>query len=288
LLYRPRRRFSSLVRQRRGYANGGAYSLLKERTPIVRQSLLDEARVILRTVGRLMVREKQWRPTALAAHALDEWFRFYATQRLPNERVAGLPDLVLDFTVDPATPVVGGLALLAPASDTYRYATEGIGDVSVTLLEALARPGDVVLDDGAGVGGVSLCAALCVGPSGRVVAVEPDGLPRGLLVQNLARHGVGGRVSVVEAWECEALSPEQVALARIDIERSGASRTLGRFNSQEWTFWHLDERRRSVSPATTSHVRQPSGVVLAVPRSRSAHVTAAIGRLGRSASDELG
>jgi FkbM family methyltransferase len=55
-------------------------------------------------------------------------------------------------------------------------------------LKALCRPGDVVIDVGANVGYMALIAAREVGPTGRVVAIEPSQRSFSLLQVNAARN----------------------------------------------------------------------------------------------------
>jgi FkbM family methyltransferase len=55
-------------------------------------------------------------------------------------------------------------------------------------LKTLCQPGDVVIDVGANVGYMALIAAREVGPTGRVVAIEPGGLSFSLLEINAARN----------------------------------------------------------------------------------------------------
>jgi FkbM family methyltransferase len=55
---------------------------------------------------------------------------------------------------------------------------------------ALARPGQVVFDIGASVGFYTLLAARCVGPSGRVVACEPDPANLRYLEAHVKRNGL--------------------------------------------------------------------------------------------------
>jgi FkbM family methyltransferase len=65
-------------------------------------------------------------------------------------------------------------------------------------LRSLLRPGMTAVDVGGNIGYFALLMAECVGPSGRVVAVEPD--PRNAHVLRLnAEHTRGARIEIVEA-----------------------------------------------------------------------------------------
>lgn len=63
------------------------------------------------------------------------------------------------------------------------------------------KPGDVFLDVGAYIGWFTIQAAKAVGPSGKVVALEPDTYNRGQLEENLALNGLSSCTVVpVAAW----------------------------------------------------------------------------------------
>jgi FkbM family methyltransferase len=66
------------------------------------------------------------------------------------------------------------------------------------FIERLLRPGDVVADVGANAGVYALFLARCVGPSGRVVAFEPERHNLALLRRQLDRNALA-QVEVVEA-----------------------------------------------------------------------------------------
>jgi FkbM family methyltransferase len=55
-------------------------------------------------------------------------------------------------------------------------------------LEELCQPGDVVIDAGANIGYMSLLAARAVGPTGRVIAIEPARRAFSLLAANAERN----------------------------------------------------------------------------------------------------
>ncbi|GHD48200.1 methyltransferase FkbM [Thalassobaculum fulvum] len=81
-----------------------------------------------------------------------------------------------------------------PAADHYiRQAVAVTGEYSgaeIDLYQALLRPGDVALDIGANVGIFSIAMGLAVGPTGRVLAFEPQPSIFPLLQRNLAGHGL--------------------------------------------------------------------------------------------------
>jgi FkbM family methyltransferase len=83
---------------------------------------------------------------------------------------------------------------IASAIPAFGIWQEGLG----TEIKSLLRPAMTAVDVGAGVGYSALLMAECVGPSGRVVAVEPD--PRNAHVLRLnAERTRGARIDVIEA-----------------------------------------------------------------------------------------
>jgi GT2 family glycosyltransferase len=287
LCYRPRTTFRGLLRQRRSYAFGGARFYRKEGIPTPARSVTGEVRSIATTVGRLVVREKQWRVTALTARALEQWFAFEAGRRV------GLPDVLeedderatADFIVAPSTPVVGGLAFRAPRARAYWYATDGDEPFSLGLVDALLRPGDAFVDDGAGVGVFTVSAALRVGRSGRVDSRDTEPGARCMLAANVKRHGVDDRVSIRGVAPLDALpvaaAASQPGLVRIGVEalrRSGESPARARevFATRAWSVWSVDEARRTVKRLVSSSALDSTRSLLAVPRGRDAEVAAAV------------
>lgn len=67
----------------------------------------------------------------------------------------------------------------------------------VELVREAARPGTTVVEAGAHIGYVTLQAARAVGPSGRVVAFEPNPRTLPVLRRNLEANGFDDRVEVV-------------------------------------------------------------------------------------------
>jgi len=80
-----------------------------------------------------------------------------------------------------------------------RVREEGVWEPYETkVLLSLLGPGSVFLDVGANIGYFSLLAAGCVGPSGAVVAVEPDPDNCRLLRDSVVHNGFGPSVELVE------------------------------------------------------------------------------------------
>ena len=97
-----------------------------------------------------------------------------------------------------------------PADDQYiRQAIERTGEYSggeIDLYEAILRPGDVAIDVGANVGIFSIAIGRAVGPSGRVLAFEPQPPIFEFLQRNLATNGlsqVEARRAIVAAADGE-------------------------------------------------------------------------------------
>ena len=58
------------------------------------------------------------------------------------------------------------------------------------LIQHVLRPGDTFVDIGANEGMMTLVAARAVGPSGQVIAFEPNPVPRAILERTLSRNGI--------------------------------------------------------------------------------------------------
>ena len=80
----------------------------------------------------------------------------------------------------------------------YFHGQEYEPEVAGAIIERL-RPGDAFVDVGANVGFFSLLAARLVGPSGVVIAIEPDPTVRPRLEALLAANGVADRIHVETA-----------------------------------------------------------------------------------------
>lgn len=82
------------------------------------------------------------------------------------------------------------------------FATQNWESVEYSSYQAYAkmlRPGDVVFDIGAHIGTYTLIALDLIGPSGRVVAYEPNELTRKYLSQHLSWNGGEDRTIIREA-----------------------------------------------------------------------------------------
>lgn len=129
------------------------------------------------------------------------------------------------------TPLEGGVEHLRHLSQiaegTYEPAT-------LELFGALIEPGATVIDIGAGIGLFTVLAAGLAGPTGRVIAFEPD--PRSLrhLRANVRRAGLAN-VEIVEAaaaashgvaWFYAAAVPSRSTLEEGVFTRSPLDRTV--------------------------------------------------------------
>ena len=72
------------------------------------------------------------------------------------------------------------------------------------LLERIARPGMTVFDIGANIGYYALMELGLIGPSGRMLAIEPSPSNIALLRRNLALNGEGDRITVLEGAVSDA------------------------------------------------------------------------------------
>lgn len=77
-----------------------------------------------------------------------------------------------------------------------RWRTDG-EEAVMRVIRELLKPGDTFVDVGANFGLHTMLAASCVGPSGRVIAIEPVPANLRLLERNLELNGFSSRVTVV-------------------------------------------------------------------------------------------
>jgi FkbM family methyltransferase len=103
----------------------------------------------------------------------------------------------------------------------------------IALLCSYVKPGDCVLDVGANIGLYSLALSRAVGPSGRVIAVEPDPDNLALLRKNLQANGCTNVTVIEDALGDESKdallyesSDNRGALSTSDITGVGASRAI--------------------------------------------------------------
>jgi FkbM family methyltransferase len=199
LLYRPRREFRSLMRQRRAYAEGAARLARREGVPLPVPPLLAEIRQTLRVMAHLVMRKREWRPAVLGSEFLMRYYKLMAARhadRGPHEVPYGAEPGVVDFVVPVTTSTIGGRSLMARQTAARWYATDGIEEITLGIMSSLLREADTFLDVGANIGSFSVCAGLCVGDQGSVIAFEPDPRTRRVLSANLERHGVAARSRV--------------------------------------------------------------------------------------------
>jgi len=96
------------------------------------------------------------------------------------------------------------------------------------LLDRVLRPGDRFVDVGANIGLFTVAAAARVGPTGHVLAYEPDPDTAAVLRDNVAMNWVGQRVSVIQ-------SAAGARNGSIDFVRHPRWRGLGVASSSEFT-----------------------------------------------------
>jgi cobalt-precorrin-6B (C15)-methyltransferase len=75
----------------------------------------------------------------------------------------------------------------------------------ITISKARLREGDVIIDVGCGTGGLTVEAALQVGPKGKVYAIDEDPLAINLTTSNVEKFGLKGSVSIVVGKAPQAL-----------------------------------------------------------------------------------
>jgi FkbM family methyltransferase len=120
---------------------------------------------------------------------------------------------------------VDGLKLHAPELAHVHYVKELRDEAReaylAELLRASAAPGATVLDVGAHIGYLTLQAARSVGPTGRVVAVEPNPLVIDVLEHNVSLNGYSDRVQIV----AKALS-DAAGASRLFVSGGGDTSSL--------------------------------------------------------------
>ena len=90
-------------------------------------------------------------------------------------------------------------------------------------LEAHIRPGAICFDVGANVGVYALQFARWTGPTGRVVAFEPNPVSAGVLTEHIRMNDFGDRVSVVQAAVADEAGVRTFHMADADgMSRLGA------------------------------------------------------------------
>lgn len=98
-----------------------------------------------------------------------------------------------------------------------RYLRRRLGGIDPTLLGLVAeivRPGNVVWDIGANLGLFSFSAAVAAGPSGHVLAIEPDALLVGLLRRSAAANRRQASVEVLPVAVADDLGVARFHIAK--------------------------------------------------------------------------
>ncbi len=79
------------------------------------------------------------------------------------------------------------------------------------LMAAILKPGDSFIDIGANIGMITLLAARLVGPSGRVLSVEPNPDPRALLRRHIEMNGIEN-VEIVDVALSDAVEDKTLSV----------------------------------------------------------------------------
>nr|WP_245214732.1 FkbM family methyltransferase [Pararoseomonas indoligenes] len=117
-------------------------------------------------------------------------------------------------------------------------------------MQAVLREGDTVLDVGANVGLTVLPAARCVGPGGRVIAVEPTARLAELLRRSLVTNGLDG---IVTLHRCAAGAARGTAELNIGVT-SGHSSLLALPGSEGSETVEVRPMDELVPPGTRVHL----------------------------------
>jgi FkbM family methyltransferase len=154
---------------------------------------------ILAKIDEMLVRERLFREDF--EHRLRERTVNEVVERLAQSRLRSpltyFPDAkVLIHTVD-------GQRLILDMRESFmalHLIEHGEWEAPVRdQMRRILPPGGVFVDVGANIGAHSLFAASLVGPTGRIVALEPHPITRDILRENVEINGLVGRVEVVAA-----------------------------------------------------------------------------------------
>lgn len=127
------------------------------------------------------------------------------------------------------------------------------------------RPGETMVDAGAGYGYFTLLAADLVGPEGRVLAIEPHPRLTTLLRRNLALNGLQDRVEVAE----RALAADFNPMRRLIIPQDGPSGARLEPEDSPGEAPHWQDNIITVATTSLEHLagRRPDLVKLDIPGS---------------------
>ena len=113
-----------------------------------------------------------------------------------------------------------------------RLSLEHVDPMLLSLVAEIVRPGDIVWDIGANVGLFSFASSVAAGPSGRVLAVEPDSLLVRMLRRSAATNPGHAPVDVIPVAVSDVLDISAFHIARRNRSTShldgfGTSQTGG-------------------------------------------------------------
>lgn len=114
-------------------------------------------------------------------------------------------------------PPFGAARIFASTEGGLRYLRPSLKSVDPTLLrlaQEVVRPGDVVWDIGANLGLFTFAAAAASGPTGNVLAIEPDAVLVGLLRRSAATNPHLASVDVLPVAIADDLGVARFHIAR--------------------------------------------------------------------------
>ena len=190
LRYTQRTTLRSALAQRRAYSQSHLQLLAREGILGPAPSWADIVTTTARGIAHRVVKQRELDPRYLVADGSYRWHGM-ADHRRATDLIASSARQTpqFDLAIDPAIPLVGGLAFAAERHRAgYVDAARTPGRATLETLSARLRDGDVFVDVGADIGIITIAGAKAVGPTGRVVAVQPGGPTTELFDRNLRRH----------------------------------------------------------------------------------------------------